>query len=97
LPYGKEMTVRKFPESPALGDPRVRLDGKEQAFASMAKFEERPFALEVVKPPIIETPKAQEKEKLPIQLLQKIDETTKQKPTQSLDWNPKSPKTGIRL
>jgi hypothetical protein len=71
---------------------------KDRAFASMAKFEERPLALEVVKPPTIDTPpKAQEKEKLPLRMPQKIDETTKQKPAESLDWSPANPKIGMQL
>jgi conjugative relaxase-like TrwC/TraI family protein len=64
---------------------------KERAFDSMAKFEERPLAMEVVKPPIIETPKSQEK------MPQEIDQSIKQKFVESLDWNPASSKMGLRL
>jgi len=64
---------------------------KERAFDAMTKFEERPLALEVVIPPTIETPKAQEK------MPQDIDQPIKRKLAEPLDWNPVNPKIGMRL
>jgi conjugative relaxase-like TrwC/TraI family protein len=68
---------------------------KERAFDSMAKFEERPLALEAIKSAASEPPKYQEKEGTPIQMPEKIDSPVKLKSAESLDWNPVSSKIGI--
>ena len=70
---------------------------KERAFDAMAKFEERPLALEVVKPTASEIPQPQEKEKMPVQTPEKIGRPIKQKLAEPLEWNPASPKIGMRL
>jgi conjugative relaxase-like TrwC/TraI family protein len=59
---------------------------KDEAFASMAKFEQRLLALEAVKTPMIDPPKTQEK-----------TQPIKQKLAEPMDWNPLNPKAGMRI
>jgi hypothetical protein len=53
--------------------------------------------LEVVKQLISETPNQQKNAGMPIHMSEKIQPQVKQKSTESLDWNPVTPKIGHRL
>lgn len=65
---------------------------KERAFDSMAKFEERPLAMEISKDSALETPKLSEKEAV------SADAVQEKKPNVAeLNWNLINTKMGVRL
>lgn len=71
---------------------------KQQAFESMARFEERPLALEVVKtlPPEMFDSKSQES--IPPLATKEEGQPIKPKPDESLDWNPvEAKKIGLQF
>ena len=69
---------------------------KERAFEAMAKFEERPLALEALNSTTSKMPQNYEKERMSIQVAEKIDSASKLKPAELLDWSP-NPTVGVRL
>lgn len=69
---------------------------KDRAFAAMAKCEERPLALEMVKESLPEVHPQAEKQKLGSQAKETTTQT-KPKPEATLDWTPATVKTGIHL
>ena len=69
---------------------------KERAFNTMARFEERPLALEASQRETITTGQDREKRKVPIQEPGQIDQSSRQMPTEPLDWSPIDPAEGLR-
>jgi hypothetical protein len=70
---------------------------KERAFNTMAKFEERPLAVEIAKPTTSDPPQKLEKGRLPIQKPEKVIPPAEQKNAESLDWNLVIPKHCVRI
>lgn len=70
---------------------------KERAFDSMAKFEERPLAMEVIKQTASQMPQNQEKEGKSIQVPEKIAKSPGQTSVEPLDWSPINPAIRTRL
>jgi conjugative relaxase-like TrwC/TraI family protein len=70
---------------------------KEQAFDRMASFEERPLAVETIKPTTSEPPQKREKGRVPVRKPEKVVPPAEQKIAESLDWNPVIPKHGVRI
>jgi hypothetical protein len=70
---------------------------RERAFDTMAKFEERPLAVETIKPTTSEPPPKREKGRVPAQKPEIIIPPVEQKNVESLDWNPVIPNHGVRI
>jgi hypothetical protein len=70
---------------------------KERAFDTMAKFEERPLAVETIHGITSDPPKKREEGRVPLQKPEKVVPPTQQKNAESLDWNPVIPKHGTRI
>jgi conjugative relaxase-like TrwC/TraI family protein len=70
---------------------------KERAFSTMARFEERPLAVEAIKPTTSEPPQKREKGRVPVQQPERVVPPVEQKIAESLDWNPVIPKHGTRI
>jgi hypothetical protein len=70
---------------------------KERAFDSMAKFEDRPLALEVIKQTPPKMPQNQEKDGKSIQVPEKIEKSPRLTPTEPVDWNPINPAIRTRF
>ena len=68
---------------------------KERAFDSMARFEERPLALEIVKQTTSGLANQNEKEAMPRQVLKAADEQVKA--AELFDWTPVRTKIGLNL
>lgn len=69
---------------------------KELAFDAMAKFEQRPLAMEVINQTGSKTPQNEGKEGESIHV-KKIDQSAKQIPAEPRDWSPINPTIGVRL
>jgi conjugative relaxase-like TrwC/TraI family protein len=68
---------------------------KERAFDAMAKYEERPLALESIKGAGSGPSKKQENGTIPAQVPQEVNHPVKPLPAESLDWTPLGGKIGI--
>ena len=70
---------------------------KERAFDTMARFEERPLAVETIQATTSDPPQKREDGRVPHQKPEKVVLPADPKNAESLDWNPVIPKHGIRV
>ncbi len=70
---------------------------KGRAFDTMAKFEDRPLAVETIKPTTSEPPEKREKGRVHLEKPKEVVSSAEPRNAESLDWNPVVPKHGIRI